>query len=228
VASDVDIANGALSMVGADAVVTSLVPPDGSAEAGHCARFYAQARKQLLEDQQWAFSKRRISLAQVDNPSTIWEYAYAVPADMINALRVLQIGYLNDLGLFFPAGSYLNYYADWALIDDLFTERGSSDFELESTATGQQILLTNEPNAVLMYTADVTDTTKYSPLFVSAFEMLLASYVAGPIVKGQEGVNMAIQYRKSAFEMNARAAGSNANSSVERAQHVAEHIRARA
>jgi hypothetical protein len=44
-ASAVDIANTALSHIGADAVVTSLSPLDGSVEAGHCARFLPSARQ---------------------------------------------------------------------------------------------------------------------------------------------------------------------------------------
>lgn len=227
-ASDVDVCNAALSHVGADAVVTSISPPDGSAEAGHCARFYGQARRELLEDQQWSFSKSRIVLASVDNPSTIWQYAYAVPSAMINALRVLQLSWLTGLGIVFPIGAALNYYGDLTLLDDLYSERGSSDFDLETTAAGQQILLTNEPNATLLYTRDVVDTTKWSPLFTSAMQMLLAGYIAGPIIKGEEGAKIGAQWRDAAFKMNARAAGSNANSANERAQHVAEAIRARA
>lgn len=226
-ASDVDICNMALSDIGADAVVTSIAPPDGTAEAGHCARFYGQARRELLEYQQWSFSKQRVALAPVTNPSTIWQYAYATPSGMINALRVLQLGYLTDLGLYAPTGSYLNYYADWTLIDALFTERGSSDFEIEMTSTGQEILLTNEPNAVLLFTQDVTDTTKFSPQFVACFHMLLASYLAGPIIKGLQGAQVGAQWRKAAFDNSGRAAESNANSSNERAEHLASHLRVR-
>lgn len=222
-ASDVDICNIGLAHLGAEAQVASISPPDGSVEAGLCARFYPIARKELLEDQQWAFSKRRVQLAEVDNTSTVWKYAYATPAGMINALRVLRLKYVNDASLLWPAGSYLTYNFDWQAVDELFTERGSADFEIENG-----VLRTNEPEAVLLYTADVTDTTKYSAKFVSAFGMLMAAYLAGPIIKGVEGTKIGTQWRQAAYNMSASAAASNANSANERANHVAEHIRARA
>ena len=39
-ASDVDICNMALSHLGARAQISAIVPPDGSVEAGYCARFH--------------------------------------------------------------------------------------------------------------------------------------------------------------------------------------------
>ena len=222
-ASDVDICNIGLAYLGAEAQVAAINPPDGSVEAGLCARFYPIARKELLEDQQWSFNKRRVQLAEVDNTSTVWAYAYAVPAGMIKALRVLRLKYVDDAGLLWPAGSYLAYNFDWRAVDELLTERGSADFEIESG-----VLRTNEPEAVLLYTADVTDTTKYSAKFVTAFGMLMAAYLAGPIIKGVEGTRIGAQWRQAALDASASAAASDANSASERATHVAEHIRARA
>lgn len=40
---------------------------------------------------------------------------------------------------------------------------------------------------MLRYTARVTDTTKFSPLFVQALAHHLASMLAGPILKGDMG-----------------------------------------
>lgn len=221
-ASDVDICNTALSLIGAEAQVAAISPPDGSVEAGLCARFYPIARKVLLEDQQWAFAKRRVQLAEVDNDSEVYAYAYAVPAGMINALRVLRLKYINDASLLWPAGSYLVYNFDWQAVDEIFSERGSAEFEIENG-----VLRTNEPEATLLYTVDVTDTTKFSGKFVDALGMLLAGYLAGPIIKGADGTKVGTQWRQAAFNASAAAAASNANSANERGTHVAEHIRAR-
>ena len=43
-ASDVDVCNLALAHLGDEATVASISPPEGSAQAGHCARFYPMAR----------------------------------------------------------------------------------------------------------------------------------------------------------------------------------------
>lgn len=48
-ASEVDICNLALARLGDNATVASIDPPEGSAQAEHCARFYAIARDSLLE-----------------------------------------------------------------------------------------------------------------------------------------------------------------------------------
>ena len=62
-ASEVEICNLALSHLGDTATVASSDPPEGSAQAEHCARFYPIARDALLEMQNWKFATRRATLA---------------------------------------------------------------------------------------------------------------------------------------------------------------------
>jgi len=176
VANAVDICNLSLSHIGSDAVVTSISPPDGSVEAGYCARFYPLARKVMLAVTNWSFATKRATLAPVANPSSIWLYAYAQPADCLKPIHI------------FKAGA---------------EEEDTADFEVEDN-----IILTNEAEAVLKYTRDVTDTTKYNAPFVSALSWMLASYLAGPILKGPTGVNVANALLERAMQ-EARAAGAN-------------------
>lgn len=175
-ANAVDICNLSLSHIGSDAVVTAISPPDGSVEAGYCARFYPLARKVMLAVTNWSFATKRATLAPVTNPSSIWLYAYAQPADCLKPIHIFKLG------------------AD---------EEDTADFEVEDN-----IILTNEAEAVLKYTRDVTDTTKYSPPFVSALSWMLASYLAGPVIKGAAGVNAAGALLERAMQ-EARAAGAN-------------------
>ena len=58
-ASEVDICNLALSHLGDTATIASLDPPEGSAQAEHCARFYPIARDSLLEMHAWGFATSR-------------------------------------------------------------------------------------------------------------------------------------------------------------------------
>jgi hypothetical protein len=90
VASAVDICNMALSNLGERANIVSIAPPDGSVNADHCARFYPQARDEVIEARDWAFATKRAALAPVTNTLTSYEFAYALPADYIAASRVLQ------------------------------------------------------------------------------------------------------------------------------------------
>lgn len=218
-ASSVDISNIALSHLGARAQVSAIEPPDGSVEAGYCARFYPLARREVLEASNFTFAKTRATLAAVTNPSQIYDYAYAVPSNCIRPLRVLQATLSSDIDLMWPM--------DGGLLGQMyinsFTERGSADFEVEDG-----VLLTNEPDAVLLYKRDVTDTTRFTPLVCSAIGMVLAGYLAGPIIKGMDGAKIGAQWREQGFRMLAKAAASDANGSSENNDHVPAHIAARA
>lgn len=216
--SDVVICNLALSHIGADAMLSSINPPDGSVESGYCSRFYPIARQELIEMFPWTFAKKRAALSELaTNPSTVWTYAYAAPSDLIQPQRILTTSTLDAYG-FFPYGGLLR--ADEVA---LFTERGSADFESEDGA-----ILTHEENAVLLYTRDVTDTSKFTAGFTVALSYLVASYLAGPIIKGSTGADAALRMRKMAVMKANEARANDANSSVESNQFVPEHIRRRA
>ena len=55
-ASDVDICNEALSHLGDSATVSSINPPEGSAQAEHCARFYPTTLATLFGTPTWAMA----------------------------------------------------------------------------------------------------------------------------------------------------------------------------
>lgn len=215
-ASVVDICNMALSHLGSRAQVSSIDPPDGSVEAGLCARFYSIARKEALEAHKWTWSKKREALAVAVNPSTVWAYAYALPSDCLSPARVMNATLAREL-FTYPFGVNFSF-------DDLqrFTERGSAEFEVEG-----QTLLTHEPDAVLLYTRDIIDTTKFSAAFTTFFSYLLAAYLAGPIVKGEAGARAALRWREIARKVKGDAAADDANGSVERADHIPEFMQFR-
>lgn len=88
-ASVIDIVNLSLSFLGDTATVSSIDPPEGSAQAEHCARFYPLARDSLLEMHTWGFSTKRIQLAMLTSGWPEWTYCYAQPTDALNLLAVL-------------------------------------------------------------------------------------------------------------------------------------------
>lgn len=206
-ATPVDIANLGLSHIGARAQIVSISPPDGSVESGYCARFYPLVRRELLEIHSWSFASKRIALAQVTNPSTIWAHAYAMPADCVKARRVLPLALISTYAT--ALMSYEEHFSE-DLTNTVFTERGGSPYETEGG-----VLLTNEPDAVLIYTRDVTDSNAFSPRFVIAAGMLMASYLSGPIIKGTDGARAAAQWRQAAMQYAQEAATSNANQSTQ-------------
>ena len=91
--SPVDICNLALAHVGDQSRVASIEPPEASVQAKACALFYPIARDTALGNgHAWSFATRRISPASVDSITSAppWQYAYAVPADCLAPLAILD------------------------------------------------------------------------------------------------------------------------------------------
>ena len=183
-ASAVDIANIALSHLGDAATVTSIDPPEGSAQAEHCQRFYGPTLAAILEMHNWSFATKRTSLAQISNPSSTWAYCYAQPSDAVNVIAILAPDAQSDFST--SLANTAGYTGvGTAPLQGTYTQQ---PFIMESTSDGTDIILTNQANAVLIYSYVVTDTTRFSPLFVEAFAWLLASKLAGPVIKGSEAI----------------------------------------
>ena len=201
-ASDVEIANLALAHLGDKATVASLDPPEGSAQAEHCARFYPIARDTLLEMHAWKFCTRRATLAQLDVDTFDWQFAYAEPSGALKILAVLQ-----------SADSSGN---------------DGHPFETEGDADGRALIRTDVEDAVVRYIARVTDTTKFSPLFVDALAWLLASYLAGPVIKGDQGMAVAKNCYQSFLVAFSRATMADSNQRKVEPGHSPDWMTARA
>lgn len=161
-ATDVDICNLALSHLGDDATIATIDPPEGSAQATHCARFYPISRATLQDMHTWGFCTTRQALALLDvTPLSGWTYAYAPPSDAVNILAIFAAGSSDD----FDPQSY----------------------DTEQLTDGTSVIYTNTPDAVCRYTRHIVDPTKFPPLFVEALSWLLASQLAGPVLKGDTG-----------------------------------------
>lgn len=195
--SAVKICRAALSHIGSEANISSIDPPDGSVEAGFCESFFDIARLELIEPGSWSFTLKRATLAEVTNESTAWAYAYAMPSDLVRALRVLTTGSIDD--------------------------RKGVPFTVEG-----QVLFTNQESAVLIYSCDVTDVSKFTGSFISAFGYLMAGYLAGPIIKGAEGARMGESMRQRAMSMASLAATSDANAGMVDGEFTPSSIAARA
>lgn len=197
--SEIDICNLALSNIGDEAAVTSISPPDGSAQAGHCARFYPIARDTLQDMATWGFCSARATLALLSAPPDFgWQYSYAVPANAINIIAVLGSGAQTD--------------------DD------PKEFVTETLVDGTQVILTNEPNALVRYSVRVIDTSAFPPTFVVALSWLLASYLSGPIIKGESGRTEAKACKKEFEYWLTKAAESDANQNRRRPIHTPQWI----
>lgn len=208
-ASDVDICNLALAHLGDDATVSSIDPPEGSAQAEHCSRFYPIARDAVLEAHDWNFASTRAVLAQVASQWSSWAYCYELPAECLRAIAVLPPDATDDYSASFGDASEIGYPG--ARLVGGQARYMPQEFCVETDANNRPLLYTNQAQAVLRYTRRVRDTTKFSPLMVDALSRLLASYLAGPVVKGTDGVSVARAQLQAYQSLMASATTSDAN-----------------
>ena len=157
----VQICNLALAKLGDEAKVTGIAPPDMSMQAQYCALFYPQALNVLLDKHPWTFAIATAALtALAVNPNPFWSYAYSVPVDFLGVIDVRDPSYADEQ-----------------------QKPNTQSYALEGG-----VLYININGAVLVYTSSLaTDPAKFPPLFVEALAVLLASYLAGPVLKGDVG-----------------------------------------
>lgn len=183
-ASTVDIVNLALGHLGDEAGVSSISPPDGSVQASHAQRFYPIARDVLLQSHTWGFATTRKSLAvlSISELPPEWAFAYAKPT----SLRMVAV---------FPA-QVTAAPNDGSIFDQSeFVARAQAyPFNMETLEDGTEVIYSNVQDAIGLFIRQVTDSTKFSPLVVAALARLLASYLAGPILKGKAGIEVAAKH----------------------------------
>lgn len=198
-ANEIDVCNLALSHLGDSATVAAINPPEGSVQAMHCARFYPIARDALLEMHDWNFCTRRESPALLVDVIAPWLYCYAKPNLCQKIISVISPEAEDDYSS--PAG----------VDDEVPTVYVPQPYAVETLADGTEVICTNQEDAVLRYTAKVTDPTKFSSLFVMALSWLLASMLAGPIIKGDVGQKEARRCQQEAMGLVVSAKVNDAN-----------------
>lgn len=204
----VTLCNRALGLLGDRANLTSIDPPEGSAQADNCAQFWPMARDEALEAYDWLFASTVAEPAvYVEDTLSGFTYNYALPNDVI-AVRSLRRA----------NGSFLYGH-----------DRGSGGphYELAARADGSPALYTHEPAVAVRYTRRVTDPSRYSPGFQSAVVFLLASMLAGPVIKGKAGAQMAEVMRQRYEKKVTEAALVEQNQRRPRVSYTASNIRAR-
>lgn len=150
--SDTFIANAALEQIGSKSGIQNL--NERSNEAMACKFWYDFCRVHVLEAYNWGFARKREALASSsdDPPDGIWTYRYQYPSDCLKAREIE-----NPLG---PSADAIP-----------FTIEQISDGTAKS-------ILTNAEQAILIYTADVSQTSLFPAHFVDTLAAQLASRIA--------------------------------------------------
>ena len=230
--NEVGICNLALSHLGDTATVTSIKPPDSSKQAQLCARFYWVARDAVLEMHAWNFATRRATLALLqevvcdseprvypDGSPATWRFQYALPGDLKTALSVIPPNTPDDYEVWFGPTEHDHFppYPQGYLPVPGAPLLVTQPYSIETQLNGTKVLLTNVCGAVLRYVGLVEDTTKFSTLFTLALSHLLASMLAGPIIKGDAGAQAATQQLEMFNSIKGTASSADAN---ERKTHL--------
>lgn len=185
--SELDIANLALSNLGAQATVASINPPEASAEGVLCAQFYPMARDAVLQAFPWSFSTGRARLAPLTVEWDQWQYCYAKPQDALCIRAVMASDATGD------------------------SKDDRQPYTIETNAAGQEVILTNQPDAICLYTKGNINPSRFPPLVVIAMSWQLASMMSGPLIKGDAGSAEAKRCEQIASSWLSRAAANDAN-----------------
>lgn len=168
--SIVSICNLALSNIGKDNISAL---NEATPEARACNQFYEHVRDMLLQAYPWRWAGKTVSLAEIvnDKPGA-WDYAYQRPVDC------LKVRYVRP-----------QYSTTPLDLDDPKMDAFGVMHEIEG-----QTIYTDISPALLRYTAQVTDPTKFSPMFVEALSWHLAVRLAMPLTRDPS-------IRKEAFQI---------------------------
>lgn len=179
-ASHVLMANTAIGMVGSSQFINSL--DDRSKEARVCKQFFDLALDLVLQDFPWTFATKIVPLADVGSPAAPWGYRYQYPNDCLKLRRV------------FPAGGA--YY-----LGTLSKNKGIPHKVISDAAGQLKGILCDAESAWAEYTFRNTLPGMYSPAFIAAFGMKLATFICTPLSADLKYANLADQnYKKLLLE----------------------------
>jgi hypothetical protein len=168
--NQVQICNLSLASVGTRSTIASLT--EGSAESIQCSLHYDVALEATLRGAHWNFARKQVALALIADATqgqTVpqpWLYEYAIPSNCLLARFVLP--QLGSTGL--PIPNVQPPPVPFII---------GSDYD--DNGNDITVLLTNQPNAQLVYTARMSNPAVYDPSFIDAFVPVLGSKLAIPL-----------------------------------------------
>jgi len=199
-ASAVDICNMALSRLGDEANISSIDPPDDSVQANYCSTFYPLALTFALDKHTWRFATRRFTLpSRANEAEDEWEYCFAVPSDLVNLIRISAP----------PVNG------------------GDIQYSMEIASDNSQVLYCNVSPVQLVYVSSTVSAALFPPAFVEFLSAVLASYLAGPILKGDVGVKTSGQLLQLAMSLKEIAVERDCQNLQQAVNHTPAAIAAR-
>lgn len=186
-ATEVSICNRALQASNTRSQIASLT--ESSVEARNCNLIYADTRDEVLQMAYWNFAQKTAYLSLLKSapgtpsnpastanqwstayPSPPWLYEYAYPIDCIQMSRVVQQIQNYYVGTPYTTGGTSTYP---------YAVGPGSPFKVmtDADAQGQQqnVILTNQYQAIGVYTMRITNPALFGAQFVEALVQALAA-----------------------------------------------------
>jgi hypothetical protein len=195
--NEVDIYNLALAHVGTRSTVAS--PTEDSQEARACRRFYTQARDETLTAAWWTFARRTAVLTLlkaapgtpefqgvVSNtwndsyPAPPWLYSYAYPADCARARYIIPIN-----TVVYPGTPIFSVPLEVGALVNGTAVRFATGQDLDDNDQQIRVILTNQPQAILVYSAQTNDPNMWGADYVMALSLVLGAYLV-PSLSGDK------------------------------------------
>jgi hypothetical protein len=153
-----EIANLALSHLGVGKEIANL-ETEASQEAQACRRYFPTALEATLRDFPYPFANTFAPAQLVETePNEEWGYSYRYPSGVVKLIRILS-GIRND------------------------TRQSRIPYKIGRDEVGR-LIYTDRQDAILEYTALVTDTSKFTADAATALSFRLAAYIAPRLTGG--------------------------------------------
>lgn len=198
--STTSICNQSLAAIGTRSTIVSLT--EESPEAGIANLYYDQTVKELLRKYQWGWARRQKYMAvlraaqgtplnptgTLPQPPLPWQYEYVYPSDCANAICILPIGYPTTItGV--PLTTAELQPPIWPRTPPI---RFILSGDLDDNNNPVKVVLTNQYQAILVYTAYVTEPYIWDDLFIAALIGRLAAKFVIPLAGDKKLAEMAI------------------------------------
>jgi hypothetical protein len=229
-----DICNIALAEAATRTTINGFPPIDNTPAAVSANTFFTPKTRALLRGANWNFCRRQESLtllrrainadgtASSDPPSQPFQYEYLYPSAALKIRFIQQFLTTTTSGTVVPLTS-----ASGATIYPAFANTRTPFVEAVdmSGGTPRKTLLTNMPDAMAIYTMDLSQyPDMWDALFTLANTAFLASYFVANLSGDKSMLQLQIGIAKSGLDS---ARGTNANESISNVDHIPDFIRAR-
>lgn len=186
-AAQIDIANMALDLIGTRSSIASLT--EGSTESNAINRHWANAVDAVLRAAHWNFARTQKALTLLQDGTsggavpTPWLYEYAYPSDCVlmrYLMPMIQVSPTSAVGTPSPVAAY-GPPVKFVL---------STDFDINGNPIN--VLLTNQPQAVGVYTFRNPNTQMWDPLFVQTMAAYLGARICLALTGDKKTLQMAL------------------------------------